>query len=368
MRYNDGPSMKHASAEVPGRRADRSWKFIIDDSDEGAEVTSGNRFDIGVAEIHRKQHYGYMNNLVIDWLVGGDPAIRWQTERDLLHEVPEVWEATRAEVGQAGWGKQLLDRQDQEGTWGGGLYGPKWTSTTYTLLLLRHLGLSPSNVQAITGCRRLLDDADWIDGGISVFTGQQLAEKCVNGMALSLMSYFDVPDSRIDSIAEMLQAERMGDGGWNCEDYRGATHSSFHTTISVLEGLLEWKRRTGSDDADTAIASGHEFMLRHRMHLSHRTGEVINKTWSTFHFPPRWHYDVLRGLDHLQDARASRDHRATDAIELVRSKRRKDGRWGRGSQYSGQVFFVLEPERAPGRWNTLRALRVLDWWSGESRS
>jgi hypothetical protein len=309
-----------------------------------------------------------MGDLILDWLTDGDPAIRWQTQRDLLHQRPEAWEVTRAEVGRVGWGRRLLDRQDKAGTWGEGLYGPKWTSTTYTLLLLRRLGLAPSNPQAIAGCRRLLDDADWIDGGVSLFTGPRLAEKCVNGMILSLVSYFDMLDSRTDSVARMLLAGSMVDGGWNCEDVLGATHSSFHTTISVLEGLQEWKRRTGSNDADSAIAGGHEFMLRHQMHLSHRTGEVINQTWSTFHFPPRWHYDVLRGLDHLQDAGSPWDPRAAGVIELVHSKRRKDGRWGKGSQYSGRVFFVLEPERAPGRWNTLRALRVLNWWRGHTDS
>lgn len=309
-----------------------------------------------------------MNDPILDWLTDGDPAVRWQTERDLLQRAPAVWEATRSEVGLVGWGKRLLDRQDREGTWGGGLYGPKWISTTYTLLLLRRLGLPPSHAQAIAGCQKLLDEADWIDGGASLFTGQQLAEKCVNGMILSLVSYFDVADSRVDSVADMLQAGSMVDGGWNCEDFRGATHSSFHTTISVLEGLLEWKRRTGSSDADTAIARGQEFMLRHQMYLSHRTGDVINRTWTTFHFPPRWHYDVLRGLDHLQEAGASTDQRAAGAIELVRSKQRKDGRWDKGSQYSGRVFFVLEPGRVPGRWNTLRALRILNWWHEDAPS
>ncbi|MCL1602232.1 MAG: hypothetical protein M3112_12000, partial [Actinomycetia bacterium] len=264
------------------------------------------------------------------WLVEGDAAIRWQVERDLLHKPPEVWEATRADVARSGWGKRFLDQQDGGGTWGHGLYGPKWTSTTYTLLLLRRLGLPLSNLQAITGCLRLLDDADWIDGGVSLFTGQQLAEKCVNGMVLSLVSYFDVFDPRADSIANMLSAERLDDGGWNCEDRHGATHSSFHTTISVLEGLTEWKLRTSRNDANGAIASGQELMLRHQIYRSHRSGDVINPTWSTFHFPPRWHYDVRRGLDHLQDSGALRDDRATDAVEPVRSKRRKDGRWGKG--------------------------------------
>ena len=303
-----------------------------------------------------------MTDPVIDWLAAGDPAVSWQVERDLLNRTPAIWEVTRTRIAHAGWGKRLLDFQDAGGTWGGGLYSPKWISTTYTLLLLRRFGLGPSNEGAIAGCERLLDDADWVEDGVSYWSGRSLAERCVNGMVLSLVSYFDVQDPRIDSIAELLLSVAMSDGGWNCRDYQGATHSSFHTTISVLEGLTEWKRRTGRSDADTTIARGHEFMLDHRMYRSHRTGVVVNDVWTAFHFPPRWHYDVLRGLDHLRYAGAVPDPRAIDAIELVRSRGRPDGRWGKGPQYSGETFFTLEPGRVPGRWNTLRALRVLKWW------
>ncbi len=299
--------------------------------------------------------------------MAGDPAVRWQVERDLLGRKSAIWGETRTRIDHAGWGRELLARQDPEATWGGGLYSPKWISTTYTLLLLRRLGLAPSNDGAISGCERLLDDATWVEGGVSYWTGSDLAERCVNGMVLSLVSYFDVRDSRADSIADLLLSAVMPDGGWNCRDHQGATHSSFHTTISVLEGLTEWRRRTGRSDADTAIARGQEFMLDHRMYRSHRTGDVINEAWTSFHFPPRWHYDVLRGLDHLQDAGAVPDPRAADAIELVRSRRRPDRRWAKGPQYSGDTFFTLEPGRTPGRWNTLRALRVLKWWDqGES--
>ena len=211
---------------------------------------------------------------------------------------------------------------------------------------------------------RLLDDAKWVDGGVSYWRTHHLAERCVNGMVLSLACYFEIDDRRLDGLARMLIDARVRDGGWNCDDYRGHTHhSSFHTTISVLEGLLEWKRRSGDSDADTAIARGHEFLLDHRMYRSHRTGKVISGEWTAFHFPPRWHYDVLRGLDHLQDAGAGPDPRAADAVELVRTRCRPDGCWAKGPQYSGNTFFTLEPGRVPGRWNTLRALRVLKWWN-----
>lgn len=303
-----------------------------------------------------------MDDAVVQWLLAGDPAIAWQTQRDLLDEDPRVWAETRAEVARRGWGQRLLAAQDASGTWGGGLYSPKWTSTTYTLLLLRRLGLPSSNDQARRGCRQLLDRATWVEGGVSYWSSTRLAERCVNGMVLSVVTSFDVDDERIDSIARLLLAAQLSDGGWNCLDHRGAQHSSFHTTISVLEGLLAWQRARATHAADRAITRGHEFLFAHRLYRSHRTGEVIDDTWTSFHFPPRWHYDVLRGLDHLRDAGATPDRRASDAIALVRSRRRADGRWPKGSQYSGRTFFALEPERGPGRWNTLRAMRVLPWW------
>ncbi len=298
----------------------------------------------------------------LPWLLDGDPAVRWQVERDLAGVPRSRWEATRALIATEGWGQRLLAEQDECGTWGGGLYGPKWISTNYTLLLLRRFGLDPVNPQALVGARRLLDDADWVEGGVSYWGKRLLAERCVNGMVLSIASWFDVQDPRIEDIASLLLRVQFDDGGWNCEDYRGATHSSFHTTISVLEGLLEWSRRRGTSDADEAIARGHEFLLAHRMFRSHRTGEVISERWTRFSFPPRWHYDILRGLDHMRDAGATPDPRAQEAIDIVKS-RRKPGGWTVGPRYGSKVFFTMEGGRAPGRWNTLRALRVLDWWA-----
>ena len=298
----------------------------------------------------------------LDWLCDGDSSVAWQAQRDLAQD--PRWRGTRALVASEGWGKRLLELQDSDGRWAGGLYSPKWTSTTYTLLQLRRLGLEPGNIQAIAGVRRLLDDATWIDGGVSYWSTRQFAERCVNGMVLSLAAYFDVADQRLDGMAVMLVDGRVADGGWNCYDYRGDTHhSSFNTTISVLEALHLWRLRTGSSEADDAISSGQEVLLEHRLFRSHRTSDVINETWTKFAFPPRWHYDVLRGLEHLRETAVSPDPRAEEAIELVRRRRRPDGRWPIGPRHSGVEHFKMEEGRNPGRWNTLRALRVLDWWN-----
>jgi hypothetical protein len=92
------------------------------------------------------------------------------------------------------------------------------------------------------------------------------------------------------------------------------------------------------------------------------TGEVVDPAWALFSFPTRWHYDVLRGLDYLRSARAEPDERISEAIELVRRNRGADGRWPLQNPHPGYVHFAIdEGEGEPSRWNTLRALRVLEW-------
>jgi hypothetical protein len=88
--------------------------------------------------------------------------------------------------------------------------------------------------------------------------------------------------------------------------------------------------------------------------------------WTRFAFPTWWHYDVLRGLEYLRRASATPDERVAEAIDLVESKRDSDGRWLLDVQYPGTMPVETdegEGEGRPSRWNTLRALRVLDWYS-----
>ncbi len=310
---------------------------------------------------------------VIEWLLEGDPAIRWQVMRDLVGASERIVERERSRVGREGWGARLLARQDPGGTWAagrsseGGLYSPKWISTTYTMLLLRDLGLPPGDPRAGRACLPLLDGGLQRDGGVSYGAWAQWTkrgETCISGMVLSILAYFGYDDPRLDTIAAHLLEEQMPDGGWNCRRPLGATHASVHTTISVLEGLrlYEVRRRRQLRAVRAAQRRGREFLLAHRLFRSHRTGRVIKSEFLRFSFPPRWHYDVLRALDHFRDVDAPRDPRLAEAIDVVRAKRATDGRWPLQHVYPGKTWFQLERPGAPSRWNTLRALRVLKWW------
>jgi hypothetical protein len=311
-------------------------------------------------------------NGAIPWLLDGDPAIRWQTLRDLVGAAGRTVGRERNKVAREGWGARLLARQDPEGTWAGGLYSPKWTSTTYTLLLLRDFGLATDNRQARRACTLLLERGLQPDGGINYGTWAQWTrrgETCITGMVLSLLSYFEYDDDRLDTIAGHLLDQQMPDGGWNCRRPEGATHASVHTTISVLEGLRLYELQRGRRVRAVRAAQrrGREFLLVHRLFRSHRTGEVIKPVFTRFAFPPRWHYDILRALDYFRAVNAPRDQRLADAVDIVRKGRQEDGRWALQHSHKGRTYFELERPGGPSRWNTLRALRVLEWWDRPAR-
>ena len=232
------------------------------------------------------------------------------------------------------------------------------------MLLLRDLGVPGDDPQIRQACKQLLDNGFYRDGGINYAFSIKRSETCVTGMVLSILARFQYPDDRIRLLAEHLLKEQMPDGGWNCQRHRGATHASFHATINVLEGLLHYEKLL-TDSAGRiaeAQAGAREFLRAHRHFRSHRTGEIVDGRMTRFSFPPRWYYDVLRGLDYFQASGTKTDPRDLEAIELVRKKRSKDGTWPLQNRRSGKTFFELEKAGKPSRWNTLRALRVLRWF------
>jgi hypothetical protein len=306
---------------------------------------------------------------VVDWLLDGDPAIRWQVMRDLTDASPDQVAAERARVATEGWGAQLLALQEPDGRWDGGTYRPgwvdeekpffdAWTATHFSLVLLRDFGVDPG----APGVRRAVslvgDSVRWDVNDATYFDGE--TEPCINGLALANGAYFGVG---VDRIVERLLDDHLDDGGWNCWAEYGAVVSSFHTTICVLEGLLEWERVGGSLEAVAAARRrGEELLLERRLFLRRSTGEIIDPRFTMFSFPTRWYYDVLRALDYFRSTGVDPDERCAEAIDLVRGKRDEQGRWPLENTHQGPTHFEMEgPDGFPSRWNTLRAQRVLRW-------
>jgi hypothetical protein len=310
------------------------------------------------------------DRFIIEWLLDSDPAIRWQTMQDLTAAPADEVAAVRARVATEGWGAQLLALQAADGTWSGVAWNRGWDSTMHVLMLLRDFGLDPASDQARRALNRVRDHVTWQGDpafeGRPFFTGE--VEPCINGQVGAVGAYFD---QDVQVIIDRLLTEQLPDGGWNCEAENGSTRSSFNTTICVLEALLEYERAAGASHAVTgARLRGQEYLLERRLFRRRSTGEAIEHdrkggaSWARFAFPTWWHYDVLRGLEYLRRAGVNPDERVAEAIELVESKRTEDGKWLLETTYPGTMPVDMGEEVGqPSRWITLRALRVLDWYS-----
>jgi hypothetical protein len=314
----------------------------------------------------------------IDWLLAGDPAIRWQVLRDLLDAPAREWQAERNKVETEGWGAQLLGLEDEDGQWDGGSFvpagferseweqvGQPWTATTYALTQLREFGLDPRSERAQRAVELVGANSRWDHDGQPFWEGE--VEECINGRTLADGAYFGVD---MAPLAERLVAERLEDGGWNCMRAAGSLRSSFATTINVLEGLLEYEQATGGTaESVAARRTGEEFLLARGLFRRLSTGAPADEQFLRFAYPNRWHYDVLRALDYFRSAGvltgAAPDPRLGDAVDYVRSRRREDGTWPLDRLIAGRTWFALDDgEGRPSRWVTLRAMRVLRWCDG----
>ena len=319
-----------------------------------------------------KRQVSTSKSSVIRWLLDSDPSIRWQVMRDLIGAPADEVAAERARVGAEGAGARLLALQGADGAWGGGWWNRGWDSTMHVLSLLREMGLDPASDEARRAVGHVRDRVTWQGCGPQeaddnpFFAGE--VEPCINGQVGAAGAYFG---QDVRGIVDRLLAEQLTDGGWNCEAANGSTRSSFNTTICVLEALLEHERAVGSSPERTeARLRGQEYLLERRLLRRRSTGEKIERdrkgdaAWTRFAFPTWWHYDVLRGLEYLRRAGVAPDERVAEAIDLVASKRDDDGRWPLETQYPGKMPVETdEGEGRPSLWNTLRALRVLAWYS-----
>ena len=313
-----------------------------------------------------------MNERAREWLLGSDPSIRWQAMRDLTDASAEEIAVERARVATEGAGARLLALQGADGTWAGTAWNRGWDSTMHALMLLREMGLDPQSDAARKALGLVRDRVTWQGCGPPEVHGNRFfageVEPCINGQVAAVGAYFG---QDVCGIVDRLLAEQLADGGWNCDAEIGSTRSSFNTTICVLDALLQYEQAVAASAVVRAARlRGQDYLLERRLFHRKSTGEPIDHdrksggSWKRFAFPTWWHYDVLRALDYLRLAGTAPDERVAEAIDVVAGRRDEKGRWPLDTQYPGNMPVEMdEGEGKPSRWNTLRALRVLDWHS-----
>lgn len=299
---------------------------------------------------------------IIDWLLAGDVSIQYQTYRDLLGKKKP---ALQKQIATQGWGAALLSKQNPDGHWGKGFYSPRWTCSHYTILELKNMAIAADTPGIRPVVNRILKEERGFDGGINPASSKSASDTCVNGMVLNYASYFHASATRLKCVVDFILSMKMPDGGFNCRINRGgAVHSSMHTTLSVLEGIHEYKingYQYRLKELKQVEKNAREFILMHHLYRSDRTGNIIKSDFLKFYYPCRWYYDILKAMDYFRSADVPYDERMADAIEIILNKRGRDGRWILPAVHTGNTYITMEKIGKPSRWNTLRALRVLDY-------
>jgi hypothetical protein len=306
-------------------------------------------------------------NKLIDWLLSGDVSIQYQVKRDLLNSSKEELTSLQEQIPLKGWGRKFLSKRDKKsGLWGGGIYTPKWISTHYTLLDLKNLCIPQTNKEYRESSEILLDRL-WFNNGI--VAKNRLQDICVSGMLLSICGYAKIQSPKFNEIIDYLIHHHLTDGGWNCNWARGSKVSSVHTTLTVLEGIHDLESNKyyyRIEELNSLRDKAHEFLLKRNLYKSLSTGEPIDNNFLALTYPCRWRYNTLRCLDYFQSVNTPYDIHIQDAINILISKRSKNGKWKVQHRIAGQVHFDMEKTGDYSRWNTLRALRVLKKYSVEN--
>ena len=305
---------------------------------------------------------------VIAWLLDADPSIRWQVMRDLTREPPDVIAAERARVATEGWGARLLALQAA---------GRPVGRPAVVARLHRHVPRRSSScagwgsiprasrrgARSASSASNHLAGPDfetpWADNPF--FEGE--VEPCINGNVVATGAYFGVD---MTALVDRLLGEQLADGGWNCEVENGATVSSFGTTINVLEGLLEHERAIGgSARVGEARRRGEAYLLERRLFRRKSTGEVIDPDWLRVLVPaPGGTTTSCAGSTTCATPRSGptsawpRRSESSRTIAVPTAAGRS-----RTSTRARPTFEMEDGEGRPSRWNTLRALRVLDWFA-----
>lgn len=289
---------------------------------------------------------------VIDVLLESDPVIRRLTQRHLLdHDVELLIE---------GYIDRYLDLYDPiNHMWGGGVYGPKWISTHYTMLELKYMEIDPMHPIYQDALQTLLK-YEWKNQGMYNRIIHQ--DMCVAGMLLSLASYGKIDDPKLFEIIDYILDHTMPDGGWNCSWERKPSPkiSSVHTTLSILEALRDYDQNGylyRIKEVRMHILLGIECLLKRNLYQAHQTKTPIHPSMVKASYPPRWKYDILRVLEFLTSVKYPDNLRLTDAINQLISQMHGPF-MAKGSQISGKIHFKLEEGRF-GMFNTLRILKVL---------
>lgn len=316
-----------------------------------------------------------MSDPAVDWLLSSrDPSVRYLTLVDVLGESTrtKAVRLVREEIPRGPRIRALLKGQRKDGGFGVHPYD-KWMGALWRLVSLIELEASRSDPRMRLAANQVLD---WLNSGpiTNTVNGRARIHASIPGNAIAVCSRLGMSgDGRVKRLVDVLLETQWPDGGWNCDQKAEANHSSFYESLATLWGLIEYSKATGNTDSSRAAESAAELFLEHQLFRSTSSGDVINQEWLKLHYPLYWHYDILQALVILSRAQKLSDPRTKEALDIIESKRDKQGLWRSegyfwrpmtstrsiGSEDAPRTEVVDWGRRGPNEMVTLNALRVL---------
>lgn len=200
---------------------------------------------------------------------------------------------------------------------------PRYSATLWMLALLAELGIPRTSRRATLASEFILQNHVNSDGA---FTG--LRDAAASGLLARTLLYFRSGDSRLDVILDRLE-QSASDGD-----------------VYALWALAE----SGGERFSQSIRQGREKLIS-----AVADGALpFFGTW-----PPFEQKDLLLALRVLRSAGAGQDTRLAGPTEYVWQKQQDGACWNLETNFEGMLPIQVETTRAPSKWATLNALRVI---------
>ena len=320
-----------------------------------------------------------MVDAIIDWLLEEDePSVRYLAMRDLLRRRGAELEEARRAIMASGRAPRILARQEPEGHWGRPedfYIRSKYQGTVWNLIVLAELCADPQDERVGRACEFVLRwSQDRSSGGFAYQgSGERGGRRsavipCLTGnMVFSLVRLGRLGDERVQQGLGWLtrymrfSLEPMAGREWPyVHDRCWRDHTCRSGAVKALKALAEVPEGLRTAEMRRTIQEGAEFLLGMNI-VGEGAGslKVKRPDWLKLGFPLMWNTDVLEILDILTSL-GYQDERMHQALALLLSRRQADGRWPQENRYQGRFLVPFERNGRPGKWVTLRALRVLE--------
>jgi len=327
-----------------------------------------------------------LHNDPLPWLLEPDsPGARYLALRHLL-ELPQDDPhllAAQAAAHTQGPIATILSEMEESGYWSksGPGYLPKYRSTVWSIIMLAQLGaVAEDDPRLERACAYLLDHALASGGQFSASGAPSGTADCLQGNMCTALLDLGYDDPRLEVAFEWMARTLTSEGvAPNSERdapvryYAGKCGPLFACGsnnklpcawggVKVMLAFARWPASRRTPLIERAIQQGVDFFFNtDPANADYPSGfsDKPSGNWWKFGFPVFYVTDLLQIVEALVALGYGADPRLSNALEIIRQKQDKHGRWALEYSYTGKTWVDFGPKKQPNKWVTLRALRVL---------